>query len=182
MEGQLTEEEQQHYLQSILDNVAYTDSIIRRTLYLNSMDGSVRPERKKIDAGSVIQEAFAKYALMLEEKHITYSVSGSAEVTADPAAFETIIENLVSNAVKYTPENGSVKAALDQKGLVLSNTVTEKINTKDLKQPFCRGDKARSNKDGAGLGLSIADRAAEANGFRLRLSSSDTEFQAELIL
>lgn len=180
MEGQLTEDEQQRYLQGILDNVAFTDSIISRTLNLNSMDSSKKPVREKLRAESVVEAALAKYKLLLEEKHILYSVQGSAEIKAERAAFETIVENLISNAVKYTPENGSVKAVLDKKRLIISNTVAAKIDTKDLKRPFFRGDQARSNADGAGLGLSIAERAAALNGFSLKLTCNDTEFRAEV--
>ena len=61
------------------------------------------------------------------------------------------------------------------------NSVSEKIDTKELKRPFVRGDAARSNADGNGLGLSIAERAALANGFRLTISCTDTAFRAEVI-
>jgi signal transduction histidine kinase len=43
-----------------------------------------------------------------------------------------------------------------------------------------RGEEARSNLGGSGLGLSIAERAAAMNGFTLKLSSTDEEFRAEL--
>ena len=180
MEGQLTPEEQQRYLQSILDNVAFTDSIIRDTLYLNSLDGTGKPEREKLAVSSLLEEAFAKYALLLEKKQIRYSVQGSAEIRADRASFAAVIENLISNAVKYTPENGLIRAELSKKRLILTNTVAEKVSTKELKRPFFRGDEARSNTEGAGLGLSIAERAAAANGFALKLSCNETEFRAEV--
>ncbi len=115
MEGKLTAEEQQRYLQSILDNVSFTDSLVRQTLSLNSMDGTQKPQREQINVRTVIEEAFAKYALMLEEKQIAYGVGGDAEISADRAMFTTVIENLISNAVKYTPEGGTVKAALSKK-------------------------------------------------------------------
>lgn len=180
MEGKLTAEEQQRYLQSILDNVSFTDSLVRQTLSLNSMDGTQKPQREQINVRTVIEEAFAKYALMLEEKQIAYGVGGDAEISADRAMFTTVIENLISNAVKYTPEGGTVKAALSKKRLELTNTVAEQVDTQKLKQPFYRGDKARSNADGAGLGLSIAERAANANGFTLHISCTDSEFKAEV--
>ena len=180
MEGKLTAEEQQRYLQSILDNVSFTDSLVRQTLSLNSMDGTQKPQREQINVRAVIEGTFAKYALMLEEKQIAYGVGGEAEISADRAMFTTVIENLISNAVKYTPEGGTVKAALSKKRLELTNTVAEQLDTRKLKQPFYRGDKARSNADGAGLGLSIAERAANANGFTLHISCTDSEFKAEV--
>ncbi len=180
IENDLSDEEKQRYLHSILDNVAFTDSMISRTLMLNSMDGSNKLKREKFKAEEAIEKAIEKYSVMLDEKNITFKHNGSAEVNTNHAAFETIIENLVSNAVKYTSPNGEIKASADKKRIIITNSVDKKIDTKKLKDPFVRGDEARSNADGSGLGLSIAERAALTNGIKLSLSCTDNEFKAEL--
>ncbi len=180
LNGKLTEAEQTEYLNFILDNVSFTDSLISRTLYLNHMDGhNMSPET--IQLMDLAEEILGKYALLLQDKKIVYSVSGNADVHADRNAMETVIENLISNAVKYTPNGGTLSIAIDKKRMAIINSVSERIDTKELKRPFVRGDAARSNADGNGLGLSIAERAALANGFRLTISCSDTEFRAEVI-
>ena len=180
MEGQLSDEEQKEYLSAILKNIEFTDSIINRTLLLNRLDNSSEMKSEKISVEKSVSDAISKYKPMFEEKNIRITTEGSAEVKADRTSFEKIVENLVSNAVKYTPENGTVKITADKKQLIVSNTVKEKIDTKDLKTPFVRGDKSRSNTDGCGLGLSIAERAAAVNGFKLNVSCTDKEFCAEL--
>ena len=180
LDGSLSEEEQQEYLHAILDNVSFTDSLINRTLFLNSMDSAQKPKPEQLKAEQVTESILKKYELMLSERGIGYSVKGSAALTADRAALETVIENLVSNAVKYTPHEGSIKAVLEKKRLTLTNTVDKKVATGNLKRPFVRGDEARSNTEGTGLGLAIAERAAAANGWKLTLSCNDSEFTAEL--
>ena len=180
MEGQLSDEEQKEYLSAILKNIEFTDSIINRTLLLNRLDNSSEMKSEKISVEKSVSDAISKYKPMFEEKNIRITTEGSAEVKADRTSFEKIVENLVSNAVKYTPENGTVKITADKKQLIVSNTVKEKIDTKELKTPFVRGDKSRSNTDGCGLGLSIAERAAAVNGFKLNVSCTDKEFCAEL--
>ena len=117
---------------------------------------------------------------MLDEKGISYQMQGSAEILSERGAFEAILENLISNAVKYTPHSGRITAVIEKKLLTLTNTVTEKISTENLLAPFVRGDAARSNVKGSGLGLAIAERAAAANGMKLSVSCSDTAFTAEL--
>ncbi len=180
MEGQLSDEEQKEYLSAILKNIEFTDSIINRTLLLNRLDNTSEMKSEKISVEKSVSDAISKYKPMFEEKNIRITTEGSAEVKADRTSFEKIVENLVSNAVKYTPENGTVKITIDKKQLIVSNTVKEKIDTKELKTPFVRGDKSRSNTDGCGLGLSIAERAAVVNGFKLNVSCTDKEFCAEL--
>ena len=179
LNGKLTEAEQTEYLNSVLDNVSFTDSLISRTLYLNRMGGK-STSKEVIQVNDMVEEILGKYALLLHEKKILYSVSGNTEVHADRTAMETIIENLISNVVKYTPNNGILRIAIDKKYMMVINSVSEKIDTKELKRPFVRGDAARSNADSNGLGLSIAERAALANGFTLLISCTDTEFKAEV--
>ena len=178
----LTQEEQQRYLGAILDNVGFTDSIISRTLQLGSMEQADPRKREQLQAEELIEAGFRKYAPLLEEKQITYSITGSSTITANRDSFEMLIENLISNAVKYTPEDGTIEAVLGKKRITMTNTVTEQIDTKKLTQPFVRGDKARSNTQGSGLGLSLAERAAESNQMKLVLSCTRTAFKAELKL
>ncbi|MBR6873253.1 MAG: HAMP domain-containing histidine kinase [Ruminococcus sp.] len=178
----LSDVEQKRYLNSILDNVAFTDSLISRTLYLNHMGEKKAAKPEPVQLEELVSEALRRYDLLLKQKHIACEINGSAEITADRAALETIIENLISNAVKYTPEGGTVTVTLDKKRLTITNTVPEKIDTKDLMRPFVRGDAARSNTAGNGLGLSIAERAAQTNGLKLSVSCLENEFKTELIL
>lgn len=179
MEGNLTESEQRAYLSHILENITFADSLVNRTLQLNKM-GEGKPHKEKIKAEETFERAIKKYSPMLDERNITYSVNGSCEVNAEIASFEALMENLVSNAVKYTKENGEIKAIFDKKAIIITNTIVEKIDTTDLKQPFVKGDKSRSNAKGSGLGLSIADKAAISNGMMLKISCSDKEFKAEV--
>jgi signal transduction histidine kinase len=179
-DGSLPEAKQKQYVGAIIENVSYTDALVSRTLRLNHMGETKQGKPEEIAVGELVGELLRKYELLIEEKQITYSIDGGVTVQADPAALETILENLISNAVKYTPEGGIIQIKMDKKTLTVTNTVTQKLDVRKLKEPFVRGDGARSNVKGNGLGLAIADRAAKANGFKLKLSCTDTEFQAEL--
>lgn len=179
MEGNLTEKEREDYLSHILENVSFADNLVNRTLQLNKM-GETKLNKEKIKVEEVFEKAIQKYAPMLDEKNIKYMVNGSCEVKAESVSFEALVENLVSNAVKYTQENGEIKGIFNSKSFTVTNTVAEKIDTKDLKTPFVRGDKSRSNVKGSGLGLSIADKSAISNNMKLRISCSDKEFKAEV--
>ena len=139
------------------------------------------PKPESVSVSEVVKKALEKYSLLLGEKHMICEVSGDAELRTDKTALTTVTENLISNAVKYTPENGRVSVTVDKDRLTVTNTVTDKIDTEELKRPFARGDKARSNTSGHGLGLAIADRAAGLNGMSLELSCTCDQFRAALI-
>ena len=179
LKGRLTEAEREEYLNAILDNVSYTEALVSRTRQLNSMEGrGAKPET--LAPEKLAAELIRKYEPLLAEKQINCSVEGSASVQADPEAMETILENLISNAVRYTPNYGSIRIEMNPNLLTVANTVEQRIDVKNLKEPFVRGDAARSNVKGNGLGLALADQAARLNGFKLNLNCTDSKFTAEL--
>ena len=172
-----TDEKQQKYLRSILDNVAYTDSMISKTLELNSGDMQ-KVTKSKFDMREIADSAIAKYKVQLDERGIKTSIDGNMEVNTDRDMMTAAIENLVSNAVKYTRNDGNINITMNKREFKISNDVPEKVDTRDLTKPFIRGDKNRSGRSGSGLGLSIADKSLTACGFILELECTDKEFTA----
>ena len=182
METDPDEEKRKKYLDSIIGNVEFTKKLIARTAVLNNIENdSGKLSKEKINIEETLKALFDKYSVMFNERQIEVSLNGNADVKANRESTESLLENLVSNAVKYTSESGTLKAEISPKKLVMTNTVEEKISTKDLKRPFVRGDKSRSNTRGTGLGLSIAESAAQVNGFKLKLNCTDKEFVSEII-
>lgn len=182
LDGKLSEEEQRNYLSSILSSVKYTDDIILNTLELNTLESRSGGKKEEFGLRKVCEKAFEKYMPILEENGIKLSFEGDSQVCADKAAVEKIIENLVSNAVKYTEKGGSIKAVSGKKRISLVNTVSGKIDVSKLRLPFVKGDSSRNGMRGSGLGLAIADKAAAHIGGKLSLSCTDKEFTAELKL
>lgn len=177
--GNLTKDETNKYLSSVMDNISYTDSIITRTLELNTIN-NINIKREKCGLSELVNDAVEKYSLLLDERNISVHTDGTGEISADTSMLKTIIENLISNAVNYTTENGKINISISDKNIIIKNTVDKKIDVKELKKPFTKGDKSRSNNSGSGLGLAIAENASAINGFRLDISCTDTEFIAEL--
>lgn len=178
--GGLSGEETTNYLKSIMDSVAYTDSIITRTLELNRMKPSDDIHKESTDVNRIIEECLEKHSLALDERNITVNITGNAEIYANISLLETTIENLISNAVKYASENSNINIKISNENLTVTNAVSHKTDVKNIRKPFVKGDKARSNQSGSGLGLAIAETAALTNGFKLILSCTDSAFTAEI--
>ena len=166
------------YISSIIENVEYTDLIVNRTLEFNQIDDIRQIDKTEINMREITENILEKYKLMLEEKNISAEILGEMSLNADRSTICSAIENLITNAVKYTIPTGKIEIILDKRSFKITNDILEKINTKDLTMPFVMGDQARSKKLGSGLGLSIVKSAAELNGLKLEISSSEDKFTA----
>ncbi|WP_303836976.1 cell wall metabolism sensor histidine kinase WalK [Ruminococcus flavefaciens] len=166
------------YLSSIMNNVSYTDDIIAKTLQLSETEQIKKLNKTKVDIKALAEKSAEKYSTALEERSIDLKIEGKCEVTADEYTLAAAVENLISNAVKYTRDGGSIKITSNKKRFTVVNDVAENIDTKDLLMPFVKGDKARSDKSSSGLGLAIASAAAAQNGFRVKVDCKDKKFTA----
>lgn len=180
MRRESSDEKELSYLSSIMDNVAYTDDIIRKTLKLSETEQKKKLNKTKVDIKALAEKCAEKYKDAIDERGIELEIVGSGEVTADEDSLSLTFDNLISNAVKYTRNDGSIKITASKKGFAVENDTAENVDTKELKMPFVKGDKARSDKSSSGLGLSIAEAAAIQNGFRLKISCKDKKFTARI--
>jgi signal transduction histidine kinase len=101
-----------------------------------------------------------------KELRVATQLSGVENVACSPRMVR-VLQNLLTNAIRHTPNDGSVTidASLQEGGLsVIVSDTGEGIPADDLNrvfEPFWRGDKARSS-EGSGLGLALAQRIVES--------------------
>ena len=173
-------EKELKYISSIMNNVSYTDDIIAKTLQLSENEQMKKLKKKKVDMKSLTERLLDKYRAALDERNIELKTDLNGEVCADEDDLATAVENLISNAVKYTRDDGSITVTADRKRLSIVNDVSGNVDTKDLLMPFVKGDKARSDKNSHGLGLAIASSAAARNGFDLSVNCKGKKFTATI--
>ena len=132
--------------------------------------------------GALVMPCVSRYSEAAESKGIRLTAEPSDEpvsVEADEEVLQTVLANLIDNAVKYTPEGGAVtvrwRAADDRAVLEVSDTgigIAERHQSRVFER-FYRVDKARSRAlGGTGLGLSIVKHLTQALGGSVRLESS----------
>jgi signal transduction histidine kinase len=128
-----------------------------------------------IDAAELLRQRLAALVPAARRKGITLSLDApeSVPVAANVLAFDSIVENLVDNAIRYTPDGGAVSVTLRHSG----NNV--QLNIKDsgpgiapelynaVFERFFRIPGSESQ--GSGLGLAIVRRLAEALGSSVHL-------------
>ncbi|MCQ2465652.1 MAG: HAMP domain-containing histidine kinase [Oscillospiraceae bacterium] len=166
-------EKREYYENTIIENAAYTNKLINDALELTrSEDGLINPDIEKCSASEIVSEIWKKYDLNAASRGISLSMSGESILKGDRTGLAQMFENLISNAVKYTDDNGSVRINLSPSDIIIENDFSGKIDAdiKKLTEPFVRGSKERAGMNGSGLGLSIAENIALHHRYKLKIN------------
>ena len=142
--------------------------------------GAIEAERQRARLGEVVRSAVAAVELQAGEKglELITALNGADDAPCSPR-LERVLQNLLVNAVRHTPADGTVRveARRSADGLEVAVADTgEGIAAEDLDrvfEPFFRADPARHGA-GAGLGLALAKRIVEALGGQIRAESEPT--------
>jgi signal transduction histidine kinase len=148
--------------------------------------GHLAQRSEPFDFRDVVSEVADEFMASAEAKHLTMSISLSTDLptaTSDAGRVRQIVANIVSNAVKYTPDGGRVeirtfmaehpKAVGPGTWIAVEVADTGRgITAEQLKvvfQEFTRFDPAAAQ--GSGIGLAISDRIARSLGGRITVDS-----------
>ena len=136
-------------------------NLVNQLLDLSKLEsGSLKLNVTKGDLNILLKQICAAFEFKAEAKNIQFicKITPIGEAWYDKDVIEKIATNLLANAIKYTPENGSVsfETAL-QDGQVVITVVNNgnTISDKQLGRLFQRFYQANKNSDGAGIGLSL---------------------------
>jgi signal transduction histidine kinase len=163
---------QERYLQVIHKKADVLERMVEQLLLLTKMDiGEKALPLETVDLGSLTSEFLEENRVNWEKNgaEFTFHAEENVSVAGSPLLIERIVENLISNSIKYKTDDvvhievdvrkGGTEAILSVKD---DGPGVPKESLGRLKEAFYRTDKARSRtENGSGLGLSIVARAAE---------------------
>jgi heavy metal sensor kinase len=172
---------QQKLCADLLEEVQRLKNIVRKLLLLSMADaGELRLNLEPVDLGSIVENAAEDAKILAPNLRIETAVAPPVKISADPDLIEQVLQNLVSNAIKYNRDGGFIRLELQQNPAGVRLAVTNSgapIPAQDhgrLFERFYRGDPSRAKTvEGVGLGLSLAREIARAHGGELALERSD---------
>jgi signal transduction histidine kinase len=172
------EARQAGYVRNVKDSSDRLFKLLENILDISRMEaGQLKPDWKKIGAAEFLSSAAESFRPLFEEKKIVFSVdtsgAGKAEFNGDASLLRRVLENLLSNAWKFTPAGGkaAASAGLDASGGVLF-TVSDSgpgIPADQLEAVFEKYKRLKSGEgeNGFGLGLAIARKIVEIHGGKI---------------
>lgn len=185
------------YLEAILDNVweptpdrlqnCY-DELERISKLVSELeklqqaeDGNLKLEKTQVDLLKISQAVVCNFETQLAEKKLNCQVDGvHAEVWADQGRIRQVVTNLVSNAIKYSNEQGTIRLRIEEtanSGILRVEDTGIGIPREEQKlifERFYRTDRSRNRKTGgAGIGLTIVKSIVEAHGGQITVDSEE---------
>lgn len=177
MENVATEEDRNFYCDVIIDESYKMDSLVKELLLISQIEaGYFKMNMEKANIHRMIKEAVEKFSTKINK--VVYDGVKDIEVLCDEKYIDRVLDNLISNAIKYKTGDLPVQIKLEEKKNRCIVTVSnESINLqkKDLDtiwNPFVRLDSA-IGKEGHGLGLAIVAGVLENHKSRYGVYLSD---------
>ena len=174
LEGEYDKETQDKFLKVIASEARRMAKLVTDLLILSRYDNNkVKKEITEFDLGDLVKKCQEKLQLEINKKGHEVECFVTANVPpvkADKDGIESVVLNIMTNSIKYTPENGNIKIYV---GFVYNDAYIKIIDNgigipeEDLNrifERFYRVDKARTREmGGTGLGLSIAKEILDQN-------------------
>ena len=189
-------EDRDRYLRIAQKHSRRLGSLIGDLFELSKLDaGSVTPSIESFSLPELVQDTAQGFALESERKDIALHVevgATSAITKGDIGLIQRVLENLVRNAIQFTPEGGAVTISVNEKPNAVAVSVSDNgpgIPAEHVTRIFDRfyrardGEEARS--DSSGLGLAIVKRILDLHESRIEVVSrpnAGTRFEFELPL
>ena len=170
------------FLQIILDHSRRLARLTDDLLELSRMDADrVDLEVDRLSVSQFVQSCIETTQRSAAEKNLRVSVNlktSLPDIAADRRRLAEVLQNLLDNAVQYTPSGGRITVSASSDGDEVEFTVSDtgigipKVDQPRIFERFYRVDVARSREvGGTGLGLSIAKHLVEAHGGRIWVES-----------
>ena len=179
----LNEQETARYLSIVMSSLKRLSHLVEQLFEYSKLEANqVQPVREAFLVTELVSDILMKYDMLAKKKGITFSADireNLPAVFADIALVERAIQNLIDNALKFTPEGGMITIGVKDRDQALEIAIADTgigIPLSDQSYIFDRykkfpGHEIR-NAEGAGLGLSIVKKIIELHQTTIQVRSA----------
>ena len=171
-------EKRNYYADGILKNAAMMDSIIESMLELARLENPrIILVKEEVNLRKMTEEILELFQAEIGLKELKVSLQGmeASIVKADRSLMRRALENVISNAVRYTPERNEIIITMDAEEYQIKNTgvIISADKLEHVWEPFVKGESARNDVRGTGIGLTIVKQIMELHGFACRIRNGE---------
>lgn len=161
------EEFTEEHGREMLEVIAELEGLLETLSLLARAESGAAPATDSVDLGKLVAEQLDRVRRRVEERHLEVQPEiAEGEFRSDPALCRAIIQNLLDNAVDYSPGKSRIRVEAGPDRFLVENEAPD-LEGEDLDRLFARfwrKSESRSGKEHSGLGLSVVRAAAEHLG------------------
>jgi len=172
-----TADEYREVIESVIAECERLSGIVDNLLFVARVDAARESvERKEFDGRAALEKIATFYRTIAEDRHIAIHCGGEGEIYGDPVLFGRAVSNLVDNALRSTPDGGTIQILIAVNGAHSEVVVRDNgrgVSPEHLPRlfdRFYRVDSSRSS-DGAGLGLALVKSIVDLHGGSAKIES-----------
>ena len=172
-----TADEYREVIESTVGECERLSRIVDSLLFLARAEAADRQiHRTLFDGRAAVEKIAAYYQTIAEDRHVAVTCTGASEIYADPVLFGRAVSNLVDNALRFTPDGGTIRISIAVRAAYSEISVGDTgcgIATEHLPRVFDRFYRADSSRSshGAGLGLALVKSIMNLHGGSATLKS-----------
>ncbi len=181
-EDTLTEKEKAKYLLIVHDSTKKLSTLIDQLFQYAKLEANIIvPEKERFRIDELASDIITTYQLKADKRNISLQLeashSSSLSVFADIALTERVLQNLLNNAFKFTPDGGNITIQLKEYNDLVKVQVRDSgigITTEDQQYIFERYkqlEKEGVTKNGMGIGLAIVKKILELHQSTIEVTS-----------
>ena len=178
---QISSEDRHHYLTIVIESTEKLQKLVNELFELSKLEANqVQPKKEPFSISELVNDITSNYFVIAKEKDITIKaelVQDLPPVLADISLIERVMQNLLDNAVKFTPKGGRILIRTSRAGQHISVSVSDTgIGVKESDQSkifdrYYRVNDFVDMKNSTGLGLAIVKKILELHHTSLELQS-----------
>lgn len=176
-----TEEEKRKYYKAILKESNNMNNLVQDLLLLSRLSAlDLKFDVEQLDLLTLLNDSIEKYEFLELQKDIEWKIDiTDVKLIANRKFFQIALNNIIQNALKYSPNESVIKIYQEDGKLIFENPTShiKTQNGESLTQPFARGENANELKiEGHGLGLSIIKKILELHSFPFNIKINENTF------
>ncbi|WP_407271006.1 sensor histidine kinase [Radiobacillus sp. PE A8.2] len=186
IDGTIPKEKEKHYLKIMKEQTEREIKLVNDLLALSKLEANkLEINRENYNLSEELRKIIARMDLELTKKQVEVQLNTDEDkdiwVYADPDKIDQVVTNLIRNAIQFSTDKSNIEVSLTTRDNNAVFTVRDygpgidKENIKNIWQRFYKEDKARSQKVGTGIGLSIVKEIIELHQTTIEVESSPSQ-------
>jgi len=164
----LDPQKQKRLIHTTLEETARLNFLTNNILISSQLEGGGYVlSREELDLSSLLDESIGDFRNRFSERNFITHIEPDTDIKGDALLLQILINNLVENAIKYSPKEGTITASLKKDGAVVKLCISDEgpgIPDEEKKKIFDKfyrvGNEATRKTQGTGLGLYLCNKIA----------------------